>query len=108
MDGLSLYFVRETDRRRFCHCGMADQRRFNFCCPKPVTADFNDIVHAADDPVVTVLVALGGVAGGVFARVLGSVLGHVTIRVSVDGPQHGGPRILQYEISFRVVRDGVA
>src|SRR5690606_27396586 len=74
----------------------------------PVTADLDHIVHPANDPEVAVLVAFGRVPRGVLARVLRPVLAYVAIRIAIDGSKHRRPGMLQYKITFRVVRDRVA
>jgi hypothetical protein len=45
--------------------GMQHQRRFDFGGAEAVTGNVDDVVHAAGDPVVAVLVAARAVAGEV-------------------------------------------
>ena len=68
MDGLALDLVRQADGRGLGHGRVADQRRFDLGRAQAIAGDLDDVVHAADDPVVAVLVALGRVAGQVDAR----------------------------------------
>src|SRR5215216_2027817 len=72
-----------------------------------MTTDLDHIVYTADDPEVAILVALGGVAGGVLARVLGPVLLYIPVGIAIDRAQHRRPGILEDEITFCVIRDRV-
>src|SRR2546427_13227625 len=56
-----------------------------------VTGDVHDVVHAAEQPEVAVLVALGAVAGEIDIVVLRPVLLDVAIGVTPDATQHRRP-----------------
>src|SRR6185503_18605630 len=70
--------------------------------------NFDHIVDASDDPKISIRIAFGRVAGCIFAGILAPILTHITVRVTVNGPQHRWPCILQYEVSFRVIGNGFA
>src|ERR1044072_761663 len=64
-----------------------------------MTADVDDIVDAAHDPKVTVLVAPGAVAGKIDIFNLRPVLFPVSFVVAPDRAQHRGPGTLDYQIA---------
>ena len=66
--GLAGDLVRLAHHRRFRHRRMLHQRGFDFHGAQPVAADVHHVVHAAQNPVVAVLVAARGVAGHIDAR----------------------------------------
>ncbi len=73
VDALTLDLVRHAHYRRFGDLGMGDQRGFNFGGAHAVTGDVQYIIHPSGDPVVTILVATGTVAGEVAAGEGGEV-----------------------------------
>ncbi len=94
VDGLPFDLVRQADGRRLGHGRVADQRDLDLGRAQPVAGDLDHVVHAADDPEVAVLVALGRVAGHVHAGVLAPVLAARSVGVAVDRAQHGRPGFL--------------
>ncbi len=108
MNRLSFDFVRQANSRSFCNRRVTDQRRLNFCGAETVTRDLDHIVHAANNPEVTIRVALGRVTCGVAAGVLRPVLIDIALVITVNSAQHGRPRIQQSEIAFCIVGDRVA
>src|SRR3990172_8620164 len=100
--------MRQTDRGSFCNGRVTHQCRLHFSSSQTMTGDFDDIVHAADDPVIAVLVAFGGIACGVTAWEFAPVLADVAFIIVIDCPQHCGPRMLERQITFRIVWDRVA
>src|SRR5258708_14162444 len=74
------------------HRGMVDQRAFHFHRPDAVARDVEHVVHAAEDPEVAVLVALGSVAREVNVLPLAPVHAAVALIVAPDGPRHTWPR----------------
>ena len=69
VDRLALDLVREGDDRRLGDRGMRDQRAFDFGGADAVAGDVDDVVDAAGDPVIAVLVAAAAVAGEIEARI---------------------------------------
>ena len=67
-DGLARDLVRLADHGGFGHGGMMHQRRFHFHGAEAMAADVHDVVHAAQDPVIAVVVATRGVAGEIRRR----------------------------------------
>src|SRR5262249_54453837 len=61
--------------------------------------DLDDVVDAAEQPEVTVLVALAAVPREVHAGDLAPVLALVALRVAVDAAKHARPRPLDHEIA---------
>ena len=108
VDGLPLDLMRQADDRRFGHGRMGDQRAFDFGRAQAVAGDFDNIIHAADDPVIAVFVASRRIAGQVFARILAPVLAHVALRVFVDGAHHRRPRLLEHQVALFAIGRRVA
>src|SRR5262249_12617110 len=70
--------------------------------------DVEHVINAAHDPVVTVFVFAGAVAGEVHAGNLRPVLLHVAVGVAVDGAGHAGPGLLKDEKSAGTFGNGFA
>ena len=64
-DGLAGGFVRGAHDGGFGHGRVGHQGRFDFRGGEPVAGDVHDVVHAAQEPDVAVLVLLGAVTGEV-------------------------------------------
>ena len=73
-DRLALQVVGLADDGGLGHLGVADQGALDLHRREPVAGDVQDVVDAAHDPVVAVLVAAGAVAGEVAAGDLAPVL----------------------------------
>jgi len=58
------------------------------------------VIHATDDPEITVFVTLGRVTGHVLAGILAPILIDVTLIITVNGAQHRRPGILEHQIAF--------
>ena len=69
VDALALLLVRIADDCRLGDLRVGAERTFDFGRPHAVTGDVDDVVDAAGDPVVTVLVAPAAVAGEVLVLV---------------------------------------
>ena len=67
-DGLTLDLVRPADHRGFGHLRVIDQRALHLHRADAVAGDVQHVVHAAEQPEVAVVVALGAVAGEIDAR----------------------------------------
>src|SRR5699024_10739072 len=65
--------------------------------------DVHDIVHAAQQPDVAVLVALGAVTGEVQALEARPVSLLEALRVAPDAAQHAGPRLVEHEVAALAV-----
>lgn len=61
IDGLAGEFVSDADNGGFGHGAVLDQRGFDFGGGQTVTGDVDDVVDAAADPVVAVVVTTGSV-----------------------------------------------
>src|SRR5260370_6788941 len=73
-----------------------------------MSGDIDDIVDAAHDPKVTILVAPRAVAGEIHAFDLRPVLVAITLVIAVNCAQHRGPRFLNNKIATVVWRVGFA
>src|SRR5206468_9675415 len=73
VDPLPLDVVREADHGRLGHSVVGDERALHFRRAEAVSADVDDVVYAAGDPVVPVRVAAAAIAGEVTAREGGEV-----------------------------------
>src|SRR5258706_11938001 len=80
---------------------MRYQRRFPFHRAQPMPGYVEHVVDPPHDPEIAVFIFARTVAGKVRARNLRPILLHVTIRIAVNRPQHGGPRLLDDEITPR-------
>src|SRR6185503_16501034 len=83
-DRLALDLVFLTDDRGFSHLLMVDQGALDFHRADAVTGYIHHIVHAAEQPIVTVLIALAAVAGEIFSREPAPIGLHVTFWIAVD------------------------
>ena len=104
VDHVAAQLVRNADTGGLGHVRVADERAFDFGGTEPVAADFDDIVHAANDPEVAVIVAACAVACKVPA-LLGEfrpVLFDIAIGVSPDCTGHTRPGPLDDEIAVLV------
>ena len=68
VDALALDVVRIADDGGLRHFRMRDQRAFDFGGAEAMAGDVDDVVDAAGDPVIAVVVAAAAVAGEVLAR----------------------------------------
>ena len=96
-DALALDLVGPADDGGFGDCRMADQGALDFHRAEAVAGDVDDVVDAAHDPEVAVLVAAGAVAGEVDAGDLAPVLLLEALGVAVDGAQHRRARAFDHE-----------
>src|SRR4051794_37180357 len=87
---------------------MVDERRLDFGGRDVVAGDEHDVVDAAEQPEVTVVVALGAVAGEVFVAEARPVRVAVTPGVAPDAAQHRRPGARQHEIATTGDADGLA
>src|SRR6202046_2144424 len=92
-DGFAFDFVGARDYGSFSDRGVAYQDAFNFHRTKAVAGDFDDVVNAAEDPDVAVLVTLSGVAREIYA---------------IDCAEHRWPRLLDCEVAGVTGADGLA
>src|SRR5215470_9715945 len=98
-DRLPLDVVHLTD-----DCGLGDrlvidQGRFHFHRGDAMAGDVHDVVDAAEQPEVAVLVALRAVPGKVDVVVLRPVLLHEAVRIAPDTAQHPRPRLAQHQVA---------
>ena len=88
--------------------GWLDQGVLDLGGRDPVPRDVHDVVDAAEQPQVAVLVALGAVAGEVAAGEARPVGLLVALVVAVDAPQHAGPGLGDHEVAALAVAHRVA
>src|SRR5438093_492010 len=86
--------VRTAHDRGLRDLRVRDERALDLHRAEAVAGDVDDVVHAAHDPAVAVLVAPRAVAGEVDSREALPVLLDVTLGVLVDRAQHGRPGLL--------------
>ena len=92
-DGLPGQRVVLADHGRLRDGRVVDERRLDLDGADAVAGDVHDVVHAAQQPEVAVVVALGAVAREVQAREAAPVGGLVALRVAVDAAQHAPARV---------------
>ncbi len=91
--------MRPADHGGLRHFRMRHQRRLDFHGAQTVPRHIQDIVDAAHDPVVAVLIAIGGVTGNVVTILEFFPIGaEVTIVVVPNRTQHRRPRPLDYQV----------
>src|SRR5690606_11860527 len=84
---------RPSNRRCFGHLGMADQRTLDFDRAETMAGDVDNIVDAAHDPEIAVLVDACIVAGEILMRYAAPVLLLVAFVIAPDSAQHAGPGV---------------
>ena len=97
-DRLAGRVVGLADHRRLGDRGMVDERRLDLGGGDVVARHEHDVVDAAEQPEVALVVALGAVAGEVLAVEAAPVRVAVTLRVAPDAAQHRRPRPLEHEV----------
>src|SRR5262249_4968700 len=80
---------------------MRDQRGLDLGGAEPVAGDVDDVVDAASDPVVAVLVAPAAVAGEVLARISLEISIDEALVITKDRAHHSGPTVGNAEIAGR-------
>src|SRR5262249_48658448 len=78
---------------------MADQSRLDFHRAQSMSRYVDDIIDAAENPEVSVVVAPGSVACEINARNLGPILLDVAVWISIYRPEHGRPWFLDYQVA---------
>ena len=91
VNGLPLNFMRRSDNRGLRNILMGDQRRLDFRCSQAMTGNIDDIIQAAHDPDVAVLVLSGAVFRVVDSRQAGKVCLFKPFRVTIHATQYAGP-----------------
>src|SRR2546421_9951961 len=89
-DALAFDLVGLADGCRFRHFRMAHEGRLNLHRPKAVSADIDNIIHAALHAEVALLIFCCSVTGKVHT-LDGIPVGLVTIRVTKDSTHRGRP-----------------
>src|SRR5262249_21782377 len=84
-----------ADRRSLGDGRVRDERALDLGGTDAMTGDVQDVVDAAHDPVVAVLVAPRAVAGEVAARDIAEVLLPEALVVAPPRAEHRGPGLLQ-------------
>ncbi len=101
IDGLALERMRHANGRGFGHLRMRHQGALDFGGAHAVSGDVEHIVDAPGDPVVTVLVAAGAVAGEVHAAEGLEVGIDETVVVTVNGAHLPWPGVENHQIALR-------
>jgi len=94
---LALDFVGITDDRRFGDLGMGHEGAFHFRRSHAVTGDVDDVVDAAGDLIVAVLVPPAAVAGDIVAGELFEVGLLKALGIPIDAPHDARPGHLDAE-----------
>src|SRR5512143_674292 len=108
VDALALDVVRVADHGRFRDRLVADQRGLDLGSAEPVAADVDDVIDAAHEPVVAVLVDARPVPRKVPAREPAEIdfLDALVLRVSIGAPEHAGPGLVDAEVAALVYARG--
>src|SRR5215510_219863 len=107
IDALALDVVRVADDGGFRHFGMRHQGRFDLRGSEPVTGNIDDVVDAAGDPIITVLIAAAAVAGEVHSLVGREVGLHEALVVAEHGAHLPRPAVEDHQVAGgRAVQDG--
>jgi hypothetical protein len=85
-EALALDLMREPDHRR-----MRADRRLQLDCAEPVAGDIDDVIDPPGDPVITILVAPGAIAGEKVPGIGGKIRAHEALVVVQDRPGLGRP-----------------
>ncbi len=85
-----------------------DQRALDLRGAQTMPRDVHDVVNAAEQPVVPLLVALAAVAGEVLAREAAPVGLLVALGIAVDAAQHRRPRLREHQVAALAKRDRIA
>src|SRR4029079_8116806 len=86
---------------------VVDQRRLHLDRRDPVAGYVHDVVDAAEQPEVALVVALRPIPSEVPPRTAAPVRFLVPLGVSVDAPEHARPRSLQVEVASPAEWDAV-
>src|SRR5262249_39309110 len=90
------------------HLGMRYERRLHFRGAKPVARDVDDIIDAARDPVVSVLVTATAVAREVHALVGREIGLHEALVIAEHGAHLAGPAVEDHEVTARCAFEHVS
>ena len=107
-DGLAGDLMRLANDGGFGNSRMMDERRFNFHGAEAMTADIHDIVDAAENPMIAIIIAAGGVAREIGAGYARPVLFFKTFGIAPNSAHHAGPGMFDDEIAFAIVADRYA
>src|SRR5437879_1499197 len=90
-EGLAFDLVTPADDGRLRDERVVDERRLDLHRRDAVPRHVDDVIDAAEEPEVPVLVELGAVAGEVDVLVAAPVLLHVPLWIAPNPPEHAGP-----------------
>src|SRR5688500_20383587 len=82
-DRLAFDFVLFADDRSLSHFLMIDQRAFHFHRADSMAGDIHHVVDPAEQPIVTVFIALAAVAGKIFSRETAPIGWYEPVRIAV-------------------------
>lgn len=97
VDGLAFDLVSDTDDSGFSAGGVRDEGRFEFSSAEAMTRDVDNVVDAADDPMIAISVAEDAVASEEAAGVREEVGLAEALMVAPNGTSHAGPRTVYSE-----------
>src|SRR5215468_12379299 len=87
---------------------MTDERALDFHGTDTVAGHVVYVIDAAHDPVISVFIPAGAVAGEIHSGNLTPVLFFIPVGIAVDCAQHGRPRLLDDEKSALIGSDGMS
>ncbi len=100
IDALALDLMRITDDGCLRHFGMRHQRAFDFGRAHAVAGNVDDVVDAAGDPVIAILVPAAAIPGEIMARICREIGLHESFMIPIDGPHLAGPGIGDAEVAL--------
>ena len=92
--------MRETDNRGFGNFGVQHQRALDLGGAEPVPRDVDDVIHAAGNPVIALLVPAAAVAGEIFAGKRFEISVNKTLVVAGHGAHLSRPRLRDHQVAF--------
>src|SRR5690606_40802694 len=97
VDPLPLDIMREADDRGFGHKVMGHQRAFDFRRPHAMAGDVDHVIYPPGDPIISILIAAGAVAGEIKPRVIREVSLDEAFVIAVDCAHLARPAVLHAE-----------
>ena len=100
VDALALDIMRGTHDSTLSDFWVGDEGAFDLCRAHPVAGYVDDVVNAARDPVVAILIPPGTVAREVSTGICGEIGFDEALVIAVDRAHLPGPAIRNAEIAF--------
>ena len=99
IDALTLDVVRISDNGRFRDLWMGDKGGFDFSCSHPVAGDVQNVVNAAGDPEIAILIAARAVTREIASWEGGEISLDETLMVAIDGAHLAWPGMRDAQIA---------